>query len=230
MGSTGEPWWEGGTAERPATFFDGPQAFRAWLEAHHASKDELWMGLNQKHVPDRGLTWAEAVPQALCFGWIDSVSQRIDADARRQRWTPRRRASIWSAVNVAHVERLTAQGLMRPAGIAAFEARTPERTAIYSFEQGPLELSPDQEAQLRAEPGAWAFWQAATAGYRRTAISWISSAKREATRSQRLTTLVDDCASGLLIPPQRYGDAPAWLTRATAARDEAMRTTQDHRR
>ncbi len=212
---------EGGTPERPALFFDGPEDFRAWLEQHHESADELWMGLRKKHVEPRGLTWAEAVPQALCFGWIDSVSQRIDEDSRRQRWTPRRRGSIWSAVNVAHVERLTAEGLMRPAGIAAFEARTPERTGVYSFEQGTAELEPEQLAALRADPAAWAFWEAATPGYRKTVISWLTGAKREATRASRLQQLVQDCAAGALVPPQRYGDAPAWLGRAAAAARDA---------
>ena len=114
----------GGTPERPAVFFSGPEEFRAWLEANHATETELWMGLFKRHVPDRGLTWEQAVPEALCFGWIDSVSQRIDDDARRQRWTPRKSASIWSSVNIALVEQLTAEGRMHPAGIAAFDAAT----------------------------------------------------------------------------------------------------------
>lgn len=214
-------WRAGGSQERPAIFFDGPEDFRAWLEEHHESADELWMGLFKKHVPDRGLTWAEAVPQALCFGWIDSVSQRIDDDARRQRWTPRRSRSIWSAVNVAHVQRLTAEGLMRPAGIAAFEARTPERTAVYSFERPDIELEPHQESALRADPAAWAFWSAATPGYRRIVTSWLSTAKREDTRASRLVTLVEASAAGLQIPSQRFGDTPAWQGRAAAAAQAA---------
>ncbi|UUZ60832.1 YdeI/OmpD-associated family protein [Nocardioides sp. B-3] len=96
------------------------------------------MGLKKKHVPDRGLTWHDAVPEALCFGWIDSVAQRIDEDAVRQRWTPRKASSIWSAVNIAHVERLVAEGRMRPAGPAAYEKRTPERSGIYAYEAGGL--------------------------------------------------------------------------------------------
>ena len=85
------------------------------------------MGLYKKHVPDHGLTWAQAVPEALCFGWIDSVAQRIDDDARRQRWTPRKATSIWSSVNIALVEQLTAAGRMHDAGIAAFERRREDR-------------------------------------------------------------------------------------------------------
>ena len=100
------PGRPGGSPERPARFFAGPEEFDAWLAAHHDTETELWMGLYKKHVPERGLTWAEAVPEALCWGWIDSVAQRIDEDSTRQRWTPRRRTSIWSKVNIDLVEQL----------------------------------------------------------------------------------------------------------------------------
>ena len=100
------------------------------------------MGLYKRHVPDRGLTWEQAVPEALCFGWIDSVSQRIDDDARRQRWTPRKPASIWSSVNIALVEKLTAEGRMHPAGIAAFERRREDRSGVYSHENPTASCRP----------------------------------------------------------------------------------------
>lgn len=209
----------GGSVERPAVFFADAEEFRAWLEMHHESETELWMGVHKKHVEGRGLTWAEAVPVALCYGWIDSVSQRIDDDSRRQRWTPRKPSSVWSAVNIAHVERLTAAGLMRPAGVAAFERRTPERSG-YSYETAQS-LSTEQRERLLAEPAAAAFWEVATPSYRRAAENWVVSAKREATRESRLGQLVDDCVHGRLIPPQRYGSAPAWLERAAEAAREA---------
>jgi uncharacterized protein YdeI (YjbR/CyaY-like superfamily) len=210
----------GGTPERPATFFSGPEEFRAWLEAHHDTATELWMGLHKKHVPDRGLTWEAAVPEALCFGWIDSVSQRIDDDSRRQRWTPRKPGSIWSSVNIAHVERLTAEGRMHPAGIAAYERRRPDRSGIYAYEAAEG-LPEEYAARLAADPRAAAFWAVATASYRRTAENWVMTAKQEATRKKRLAQLVDDCAHGRLIPPQRYGTAPTWVERAAAAAREA---------
>lgn len=211
----------GGTPERPAVFFSGPEEFRAWLEENHATATELWMGLYGKHVPDRGLTWEQAVPEALCFGWIDSVSQRIDADSRRQRWTPRKPNSHWSAVNIAHVERLLAEGRMHPAGIAAFERRTPERSAIHSYEGGLSELTDDQAAALAANPAASAFWEEATPSYRRLAANWVNRAKREQTRADRLATLVAECAAGRLIPSQRYGETPKWVERAAAAARQA---------
>ena len=91
---------EGGTEDRPAVFFDDAEDFRAWLEANHETATELWMGLRKKHVDPRGLQWADAVREALCFGWIDSVAQRIDDDAVRQRWTPRKPGSNWSTINI----------------------------------------------------------------------------------------------------------------------------------
>ncbi len=210
----------GGSADRPALFFADAVQFRAWLEENHESATELWMGLRKKHVADRGLTWDDAVPEALCFGWIDSVVQRIDDDTVRQRWTPRKPASIWSAVNIAHVERLTAAGLMRPAGIAAYERRRPERSGIYAYEAG-LDLSGEQRATLLADPAAAAFWAVATASYRKIAENWVASAKRPQTRESRLAQLIDDSAHGRLIPSQRYGRTPKWLERAAAAAEAA---------
>lgn len=207
----------GGTPERPALFFSGPEEFRAWLEANHDTADELWMGLRKKHVPDRGLTWAQAVPEALCFGWIDSLSQGIDEDTRRQRWTPRRPGSNWSKVNVAHVERLLAEGRMRPAGLASFEARRADRTGVYSFEgRREDQLPAEHQAQLAEHPTAATFWAGATPSYRRAVVHWVVSAKQDATRAKRLAELVDSCSRGVLVGFQRYGEEPAWARRLRA--------------
>lgn len=206
--------WMGGSAQRPARFFDGPEDFRAWLVEHHDQATELWMGLTKRHVQPRGLTWEQAVPEALCFGWIDSVAQGIDEDSRRQRWTPRKPTSTWSAVNIAHVERLVAEGRMHPAGLAAFERRRPERSGIYAYEQGRAALPDDYDALLRADPVAAAFfYEAATASYRQVATRWVLDAKQQATRDRRMRQLVEDSAAGRLIPSQRYGTEPAWVRR-----------------
>jgi uncharacterized protein YdeI (YjbR/CyaY-like superfamily) len=213
-----QPGTPGGTPERPARFFRDPAEFRAWLAANHDTARELWMGLHKRHVTDRGLTWAQAVPEALCFGWIDSRVERIDADSVRQRWTPRKATSTWSAVNVAHVERLTAEGRMHPAGLAAYERRRATRTAIYTYEQGTHpDLPPDYAAQLAADPRASRFLAAATPSYRTHVTDWVLSAKQEATRERRLAQLIADSAAGRLIPSQRYGREPAWLARARDA-------------
>jgi uncharacterized protein YdeI (YjbR/CyaY-like superfamily) len=208
---------QGGTPERPALFFSRAEEFAAWLEANHDTATELWMGLYKKHVGDRGLTWEDAVLEALCWGWIDSVVQRIDDDAVRQRWTPRKPTSTWSAVNIAAVERLTAEGRMRAPGLAAFARRRPERSGIYTYEQGELAFPPAYAARLERDARAAAFWAEATPSYRRIAISWVVTAKQEATRDKRMDQLLADSAAGRLIPSQRYGEAPRWVERAAAA-------------
>ncbi|TRW46070.1 YdeI/OmpD-associated family protein [Georgenia yuyongxinii] len=212
----------GGTPERPALFFSGPEEFRTWLRENHDTATELWMGLRKKHVPDRGLTWADAVVEALCFGWIDSVAQRIDADAVRQRWTPRKPGSTWSRINLETVDRLIREGRMAPAGLAAYERRKADRQGIYAYEQAELEALPvEAEARLRANPAAAAFLDAATASYRKVCIHWVLSAKQEATREKRLRQLLEDSAAGRLIPSQRYGQTPSWVARAAAAAQAA---------
>lgn len=218
----------GGTPERPAIFFATPEEFRAWLEANHATQTELWMGLYKKHAAQRGLTWEEAVPEALCFGWIDSVAQRIDDDARRQRWTPRKASSIWSSVNIALVEKLTAEGRMREAGIAAFERRREDKSGVYSHENPDQVLPPEAAARLAANAAASAFWEAASATYRRQVTHWVLSAKQEVTRERRLAQLIDDSAAGRLVPFQRYGEVPKWAERAAdAARAAASASSTD---
>lgn len=207
----------GGTPDRPATFFDTADDFDAWLAEHHGSATVLWMGLNKRHVTPRGLTWEDAVPVALRWGWIDSTAQRLDADAVRQRWSPRKQGSTWSRVNIAHVQRMIAEGTMQPAGLAAFEKRTPENSARYSYEMGELGLTPEHEQALRALPAAAAFWDAATPSYGRSVSAWIAQAKQAATRDRRAAQLVEDCAAGRLAAPMRYGDQPTWLARAAQA-------------
>jgi uncharacterized protein YdeI (YjbR/CyaY-like superfamily) len=212
----------GGTPERPARFFDTPEEFGAWLAQHHDTETELWMGLRRKHVADRGLTWEQAVPEALCWGWIDSVVQRIDGDTRRQRWTPRKRTSRWSRVNLDLVERLRAEGRMQPSGLAIWGQRRRD-VAPYS-QAGPEPGLPDgYAALLAASPAATAFWEAATASYRKACIAWVTSAMQEATRDRRMSQLVECCAAGVLVPPQRYGDEPRWVERAASAATAAAR-------
>lgn len=210
----------GGSEERPAIFFDDAAEFRAWLEENHADATELWMGLYKKHMTPRGLTWAEAVPEALCFGWIDSRAERIDDDAVRQRWTPRRSTSVWSQVNIDLVAKLTAEGRMRPAGQAAFAKRKPERSGAYAYANADRELPDDYARLLDANPRAAHFWAAATPTYRKIATNWVLSAKQEATRDRRMAALIEDCSTGRLIKPQRYGTEPVWVGRTRAALDE----------
>jgi uncharacterized protein YdeI (YjbR/CyaY-like superfamily) len=122
------------TALKPI-FFSSPQEFYDWLEEHHESDTEVFVGYWKKHTGKPSLTWSEAVDQALCFGWIDGRVNTIDEDRYMQRFTPRRPNSNWSNVNVAKVKQLIEDGRMRPAGLAAFERRQESKTGVYSYEQ-----------------------------------------------------------------------------------------------
>jgi uncharacterized protein YdeI (YjbR/CyaY-like superfamily) len=177
-------------------FFADAAELRAWFEQHHADASELIVGYYKTHTGRRGMTWSEAVDQAICFGWIDGVGRRIDADRHQQRFTPRRKGSIWSAVNVAKVEALTAAGLMHPAGLKAFAERREDRTAVYSHESKDAALAPEQEALFRADAAAWDFFAAQAPSYRRAAVHWVITAKREETRARRLAQLIADSAGG----------------------------------
>lgn len=186
----------GGVAGAPK-FFASADAWRRWLEAHHATAPELLVGFYRKESGRPSMTWPESVDAALCFGWIDGVRRRIDGESYSIRFTPRRPRSIWSAINVKRVAALTDAGLMSEAGLRAFAARTSERTGVYSFEQQKkAKLAPADEKRFRANADAWRFFQAQPAGYRHVATWWVVSAKKDATRERRLATLIADSAEG----------------------------------
>jgi uncharacterized protein YdeI (YjbR/CyaY-like superfamily) len=149
----------------------------------------------KQHTGKRAMSWSEAVDQALCFGWIDGRANRIDDDSYMQRFTPRRPGSNWSKINVEKVAKLKEAGLMRPAGLAAFERRTDDKTGVYSFERD-AELAPEYEERLRANPAAAGYFDSKPPWYRRTATHFVMSAKREETRLRRLERLIEDSAAG----------------------------------
>jgi len=180
--------------------FASRDGFRAWLAEHHADRDELWVGHWNKDTGKQTMTWSESVDQALCFGWIDGVRKPIGEGESAQRFTPRRAGSNWSTVNINKVAALTAAGLMEPAGVAAFEARTEDRSSIYSYERRhEATFTAEQQRAFEAEAGAWAFWKQQPPGYKANATHWVISAKKEETRAKRLATLIDDSTDGLRI-------------------------------
>jgi uncharacterized protein YdeI (YjbR/CyaY-like superfamily) len=185
-------------------FFGSPAEFYAWLEEHHETEREVYVGLYKKHTGKPSLTWSEAVDQALCFGWIDGRAGRIDEDRWMQRFTPRRPGSNWSKINIDKVEKLVEAGLMQPPGLRAFEARSEARSGVYSFEQrDQAKLPPEYERRMRENAAAWDYWHARPPGYRKTATFWVMSAKREETRERRLAQLIEDASNGLDIKPLR---------------------------
>jgi uncharacterized protein YdeI (YjbR/CyaY-like superfamily) len=184
------------------TFFKTAAQFRKWLAKNHASAPELVAGFYKRDSGRGGITYPEALDEALCYGWIDGVRRRVDGESFAIRFTPRRPRSIWSAVNLRHIERLKKDGRLAPPGLAAFAARDPKRSGLYSFENRPRGLAPEYEKRFKANPHAWAYWQSRPPSYQRTACFWVMSAKKEETRERRLGELIASSAQGR--PPARW--------------------------
>jgi uncharacterized protein YdeI (YjbR/CyaY-like superfamily) len=185
----------------PGLFFKTPADFRTWLEKNHDKKQELLVGFYKKASGKPSITWPEAVDAALCFGWIDGVRKRVDESRYTIRFTPRTNRSTWSAVNIERAKELKKQGLMHPAGIAAFEKRSEERSKNYSYERKNAALDPTFEKRFRANKKAWAFFERQTASYKKAAVWWVISAKKEETRLRRLDKLIEASGREQAIAP-----------------------------
>ncbi|MFN8675935.1 MAG: YdeI/OmpD-associated family protein [Thermomicrobiales bacterium] len=190
---------EPGSSPEAAVFFESRDAFIAWLDEHHADAPSCWVGLYKKGSGQVNMTWPESVDAALCFGWIDGQGKSLGEVARAIRFSPRRKGSIWSAVNVRRFGELAEQGMVRPAGHTAFAARREDRTAIYSHEQESIDFDAAQLAAFQENPAAWAFFSARPPSYRKAATWWVISAKREETRERRMQTLIEDSAQERLL-------------------------------
>ncbi len=183
------------------TFFKNPAEWRQWLKENHDKADEIWLGYYKKNSGNANYSWSASVDEAICYGWIDGLRRSVDEVSYMIRFTPRRPTSIWSAVNIEKVKVLTEKGLMRPAGIKAWENRKEKRTKVYSFEQEVHELTPVYMEQLKAKPKAWAYFSKKLApSYKRSSIHWVMGAKREDTRQRRLNILIESCEQGQKIP------------------------------
>lgn len=194
------------TPATPATadgvrFFATPEKWRQWLEKNHARADEVWVGFHRRSTGIPSITWSAAVDEALCYGWIDGIRKTIDETRYKNRFTPRRKGSNWSKVNIAKVAALTKEGRMRPSGLAAFEGAT---SRGYTHEQrGPVGLGEEYERRFRTNAKAWAWFEAQAPYYRKLATRWVTEAKQEATRERRLALLIEDSAAGRRIGPMR---------------------------
>jgi uncharacterized protein YdeI (YjbR/CyaY-like superfamily) len=173
-------------------FFKSAAECRRWLERNHNRVTEQWFGFYKKDSGKRGITYQEALDEALCFGWIDGLKKSVDESSYTFRFTPRKPKSVWSLVNTRRAEELRKLGRMKPAGLIALDARDPEKSGIYSFENRPRQLSDSCEKEFKAHKEAWEFFQGQPPGYQRTASFWVMSAKQEATRLQRLARLISN--------------------------------------
>jgi uncharacterized protein YdeI (YjbR/CyaY-like superfamily) len=187
------------TAAIKPRFFRNASALRTWFEKNYKTRKELWLGFYKVGSGKLSITWPQSVDEALCFGWIDGIRKTIDAESYVIRFTQRKPGSIWSAVNINKVEALTAAGLMFPEGLAAFERRKAEKSAVYSFEQKNIAFSAEFEKIFQKNKKAWTYFSQRAPWYRRTATWWVNSAKQELTRVKRFETLMTDSENGLLI-------------------------------
>jgi uncharacterized protein YdeI (YjbR/CyaY-like superfamily) len=171
-------------------YFKSQADFRAWLETHHVTARELWVGFYKKNSGKGGLAYLEAVDQALCFGWIDGIKKRVDDASFMHRFTPRTKTSSWSLVNTKRVAALTKLGLMAAAGLKVFRERNRKRSGVYLYEQRTRDLDPAYARRFKADARAWTFFQAQPPGYRRLATVWIMTAKKEETRLKRFEAIM----------------------------------------
>jgi len=177
-------------------FFSTRDEFREWLEQNHDKVSELLIGFHKKSSGKKSITYPEALDEALCYGWIDGVRKKLNETSYVQRFTPRKPTSIWSLINVRHVERLKKERRMQPPGLKAYALRDPKRTGIYSFENRPRELSPAYEKRFRQNKQAWKFFEEQAPYYKRLLIFRIMSAKKEETQIRRLEELIECSAKG----------------------------------
>ena len=187
-------------------FFKSSAAFRAWLEKNHATEPELMVGFYKVGSGKGGLTYKQALDEALCYGWIDGVRRGRDEASYEQRFTPRKAKSYWSQINIARVVELQRDGLMRPAGLAAFSRRHEATRSPYSHEAA-VPLSPDFVSQFQSDRKAAAFWEEQPATYRRMITHWVMSAKREETRASRFARLLAETARGRRLGPLSTKDS-----------------------
>jgi uncharacterized protein YdeI (YjbR/CyaY-like superfamily) len=176
-------------------FFRSAAEFRAWLRKNCGNETELVVGFHKVGSGKPSLSWSESVDEALCFGWIDGVRTRIDDHSYKIRFAPRKKGSIWSAINIAKAGKLIAAGRMATGGRNAYAQRIERKSRVYSYEQGgEPSLSPADERVFRRNRMAWKYFQNVAPSYRRAVTHWVTSAKQEATRQRRLLQLVEASA------------------------------------
>lgn len=182
-------------------FFRTSADLRRWLERNHDKARELWIGFYRKDSGKGGITYAEALDEALSYGWIDGIRKKIDDVSFTNRFTPRKKNSIWSNVNIRHIARLTREGRMMPPGLAAYNAKDERRAGVYSFEREKAELEPAMKTRFRKNPKAWKFFDSQPPYYRKLAAWYVISAKRDETREKRLSDLIACSARQTRLPP-----------------------------
>jgi uncharacterized protein YdeI (YjbR/CyaY-like superfamily) len=183
------------------TFFPTQSDLRKWFTRNHKQSDEIWVGYYKKDTGEKSITWQESVDEALCFGWIDGIRKSINEESYKIRFTPRRKGSNWSAVNIKRIKELIKFGLVKPAGLEVFKNRDAKKDEQYSFEQQKVELPKTFEKKIKANSKAWEYFIKLPPYAKRLSTWWVISAKREETKLKRLDILIQCSEEGRKIPP-----------------------------
>jgi len=181
-------------------FFSSPDKIHNWFLENHEKKKELLVGFHKVNSGKKSITYQQALDEALAVGWIDGIRKSIDDFSYTIRFTPRKKNCSWSQINIKRVGILKKAGKMQAAGLAVFASRNPEKTNIYSFEQKVHLLKPEYESEFRANKRAWEYFQLKPPSYRKPAIHWVMSAKKEETRGRRLEKLIHDSERETTLP------------------------------
>lgn len=177
-------------------FFKTQKELRKWFEKYHKKETELYVGFYKISSGKKTITWSQAVDEAICFGWIDSIRRSIDKESYYNRFTPRKPNSNWSDINIKKVATLKKLGLMKPAGLEIFNNRKIDKTRVYSYENKPEKLSPELESIFISNKKAWEFFYKLSNSYKKTIYYWIMSAKQDETKLRRLFKLITECENG----------------------------------
>jgi uncharacterized protein YdeI (YjbR/CyaY-like superfamily) len=182
--------------------FESEAAFEAWLEENHSTCDGIWLKFAKKASGIESVVYAQALDVALCFGWIDGQTQKVDDDWYLQRFTPRRRGSKWSQRNTEKAEALIAAGRMRAAGLRQIEeAKADGRWEAAYPSPSNIEVPPDLRAELDRNPKAGAFFESLNSTNRYAVLYRIHDAKRPETRARRIAQFVQMLAEGRKLHP-----------------------------
>ncbi|RYU97259.1 YdeI/OmpD-associated family protein [Emticicia agri] len=177
-------------------FFTHQSDFRQWLEENYKKEKEIVVGYYKVNSGKPSLTWSQSVDEALCFGWIDGIRRSIDADSYCIRFTPRKPTSIWSSVNIKKMEEMIPKGLVKEAGLLAYEKRKDNKSNIYVYEQDELAFTQAMEHNFKSHSKAWDFFQKQPPYYKKQMTGWVISAKQETTQLARLKKLIEASEDG----------------------------------
>ncbi len=167
--------------------------WRAWLEDHHADEKEIWLVFFKPVSGRKGIGYEESVEEALCFGWIDSIIQRIDDEKYARKFNPRREGSYWSESNKKRMEKLIKSDRMTPAGLATYDpsARESSNEFAQGVRRGEIPIPDEILTAIRKNAKAWKFFNQLPPSRQRQPVSWVVSAKKEETRLKRLKELIE---------------------------------------